>query len=90
MVYSDSETSIQELKNCIDSFNQERGWNKYHTPRDLAISICLEATEMLELFQWKKSSKIDSAYMRENLEKELADVIIYFPCAGSKTTGFSR
>tara|TARA_B100000886_G_C20080022_1_gene349482 strand:+ start:94 stop:255 length:162 start_codon:yes stop_codon:yes gene_type:complete len=43
---------IKRLQSEIASFCEERDWDKFHTPKNLAISICLEAAELLENFQW--------------------------------------
>ncbi|WP_207942251.1 MazG nucleotide pyrophosphohydrolase [Enterococcus sp. DIV2402] len=60
----------------INQFRDDRNWRQFHNEKDLAISISLEASELLELFQWKSSEEvIDSK--RERIEEELADVLIY-------------
>ncbi len=67
---------IQEIKKFVD----ERDWEKYHTPKNLAISISIEANELLEHFQWNEPSFEE---IRGNEEKfreishEIADVFIY-------------
>lgn len=57
-------------------FRDDRDWLQYHTPKDLAISMCLEAAELLEVFQWsgtdlRCTSKLDK------IREELADVLSY-------------
>lgn len=42
----------------INKFRDERNWRKFHNEKDLAISISLEASELLELFQWKSSDEV--------------------------------
>jgi NTP pyrophosphatase (non-canonical NTP hydrolase) len=54
-------------------FRKERNWKQFHLPKNLAISLCLEATEVLELFQWTKDNKLPRGKKKE-LEAELADV----------------
>lgn len=83
MAYSDEETSVQELKDIINIFNKERGWDKHHNPRDLAISISLEAAELLELFQWSNSNV--SRKLNCRIQEELADVLIYCVCMANAT-----
>ena len=67
---------MQEIKKFVD----ERDWRKYHTPKNLAISISIEANELLEHFQWNELSFEE---IRGNEEKfreishEIADVFIY-------------
>ena len=48
--------SIKELIEKIVAFRDARDWKQYHTPKDLAISISLEAAELLEVFQWSGSN----------------------------------
>ncbi len=60
----------------ILKFRNERGWKQYHNPKDLAISLSLEAAELLENFQW---SSWEEAVMKKmpSIKEELADVMIY-------------
>lgn len=60
----------------INKFRDDRDWRKFHNAKDLSISISLEASELLELFQWKKSADVVSK-KPERLKEELADVLIY-------------
>ncbi len=62
---------LKELKDIIDKFAEERDWEKYHTPSNLAKSISIEAAELLECFQWGDESNVD------NVKEELADVLNY-------------
>ncbi len=64
-------TDLKELKNIIDDFAKERDWEKYHTPSNLAKSISIEASELLECFQWSEEGNI------EDIKEELADVMNY-------------
>ena len=66
----------QATKDAIISFREERDWRQFHNPKDLAISLSLEASELLENFQWLTSEKaLDKK--RDGIEEELADIIIY-------------
>ena len=49
--------SLEELKSKIQKFVDERDWNQYHTPSNLAKSITIEASELLECFQWGEEYK---------------------------------
>ena len=69
---NDNRTTIRELKKLVDTFRQERDWGKHHTPKNLAVSIAIEAAELLEHFQWEEKKQ-----NKKELEKELADIIIY-------------
>lgn len=60
----------------INKFRDERNWRQFHNEKDLAISISIEASELLELFQWKSSEETVSNKLPQ-LKEELADVLIY-------------
>lgn len=66
----------QETMQEINRFRDERHWRQFHNPKDLEISISLEASELLELFQWKTNEEVVSA-KSEQLQEELADILIY-------------
>ena len=67
---------MKELMNRINQFRDDRDWRKFHNEKDLAISISLEASELLELFQWKNSEEVVESSLKE-IKEELADVLIY-------------
>ncbi|MGC6768431.1 nucleotide pyrophosphohydrolase [Enterococcus sp. LJL128] len=67
---------MEELIRKINHFRDERDWRQYHHPKDLSLSICLEAAELLENFQWLTDEEAVSKNM-ENIKQELADVLIY-------------
>ena len=58
------------------AFREERDWAKFHNPKDLAISVNLEAAELLEIFQWSGGDLVVSA-KTDKAKEELADVVIY-------------
>ena len=60
----------------INQFRDDRNWRQFHNEKDLAISISLEASELLELFQWKQPEEVTTTQL-ERIEEELADVLIY-------------
>ena len=66
----------EETIRQILKFRDDRDWKQYHTPKDLAISISLEASELLEIFQWS-GSDTSAEGKQEKIEEELADVLIY-------------
>lgn len=68
--------SIKELQKQITEFRDSRDWAQFHTPKDLAISISLEAAELLELFQWTGSETEVPDKLNE-LKEELADIFNY-------------
>lgn len=57
-------------------FRDERNWKQYHEEKDLALSISLEANELLENFQWRSSEEA-VAESKQNIKEEMADVLIY-------------
>jgi NTP pyrophosphatase (non-canonical NTP hydrolase) len=67
---------MKDIMQKIIEFRDERGWAPYHTEKDLAISISLEANELLENFQWRNSEEA-VAESRQNIKEEMADVFIY-------------
>jgi NTP pyrophosphatase (non-canonical NTP hydrolase) len=78
---SDETTTMSELKSRISRFAAEREWEQYHNPKDLAISVVLEAAELMENFQWVREEELSQIIQdREKLARireELADVLIY-------------
>ena len=73
MIEMRTENSVMEK---INQFRDERNWRQFHNEKDLALSITLEASELLELFQWKSSEDFVES-KRERLAEELADILIY-------------
>lgn len=69
-------TEINELIKLVNKFRDDRDWRQFHNPKDLALSLSVEASELLENFQWKTSEEAVEAN-QENLKEELADVFIY-------------
>jgi NTP pyrophosphatase (non-canonical NTP hydrolase) len=70
---------MQETIARIRKFRDDRDWKQFHNPKDLAVSICIEAAELLELFQWKtgEESARFAVDNRERVSEEIADVVIY-------------
>ncbi|MFD1671278.1 nucleotide pyrophosphohydrolase [Agrilactobacillus yilanensis] len=60
----------------INKFRDDRNWRQFHNEKDLAISISLEASELLEIFQWQKPEAVKDS-QRQAMKEELADVLIY-------------
>lgn len=57
-------------------FRDDRNWKQFHNPKDLAISVSLEAAELLEVFQWS-AKDVRCAEKNDKIKEELADVVIY-------------
>ena len=71
--------SLQELRNALRQFAAERDWDQFHSPKNLAIALNVEAAELLEHFQWVsdvESAEIPTA-TRAKVREELADVLLY-------------
>jgi dCTP diphosphatase len=72
---------IRELQQKVIEFRDARDWAQYHNPKDLAISLMLEASELLEVFQWKTSREVEAIKSdpdeRRKVKDELGDVLIY-------------
>ncbi len=69
--------SIKELQLRISKFCDDRDWNQFHSPKSLAMSISIEAAELLENFQWSKDDEPLSTTNKESISEEIADVLIY-------------
>ncbi|RJQ29069.1 nucleotide pyrophosphohydrolase [Candidatus Parcubacteria bacterium] len=70
---------MKELIEKIRQFRDARDWKQFHNPKDMALSLTLEAAEVLEHFQWKSKEEIEE-YVRTNKEdigEELADVLFW-------------
>ena len=67
---------MKNLTEKINEFRDERNWRQFHNSKDLALSLSLEASELLENFQWV-SAEEGNEKNRENIKDELADVFIY-------------
>lgn len=65
-----------ELISNILQFRNDRNWKQFHNPKDLAISISLEAAELLENFQWS-GTDLNVPERSEKIAEEIADVLIY-------------
>lgn len=66
----------KEIIALITDFIDKRNWKQFHNPKDLAISISLEAAELLEVFQWS-GTDLEKTDKIEKVKEELADVLIY-------------
>ena len=70
---TDNKPTFEEAVQIVMGHMRERGWDKINTPKGIAISLSLEASELLEYFQWQD----DPFGNKEDLESELADIFIY-------------
>ena len=67
---------MKDLIKEINEFRDKRNWRQYHNPKDLSLSLSLEASELLENFQWV-SAEEGAKENYQNIKEELADVFIY-------------
>lgn len=72
-------SSIEEITKKVLDFREARKWKKYHTPKNLALSLIVEIGELFELIQWQTDSEIkdETHKIQDSLNDELADVTIY-------------
>jgi dCTP diphosphatase len=78
---SDSSTTLKDLRDIVRSFVDEREWRQFHSPKNLSMSLAIEAAELMEHFQWidaaeSRRLKDDPAKLAE-VRDELADVLCY-------------
>jgi NTP pyrophosphatase (non-canonical NTP hydrolase) len=69
--------TLADLAKLVLEFRHERDWKQFHNPKDMALSLSLEAAEVLELMQWRNGAELDE-HLRANkhrLGEELADVL---------------
>lgn len=72
-----SETS--EITEKIIQFRDQRDWMQFHDPKNMAVSIILEASELLEHFQWKTKEEVEKyvAQNKSEIKDEIADIALY-------------
>jgi dCTP diphosphatase len=70
---------LTQLRDEIRHFVAERDWDQFHTPKNLAAALCVEAAELLEIFQWLKDGSVDELgeERSERVRNEMADVLVY-------------
>ncbi len=77
---SDADTTLQDLRERIAVFVHERDWEQFHTPKDLASAISIEAAELMELFLWRSAAEVEAVAAGpetgQKVQDELADVLI--------------
>lgn len=71
---------LSALQQKVDQFAKERDWEKFHTPKNLSMALAVEASELMEIFQWRDGQENVSSLTektREAISHEVADVFIY-------------
>ncbi|MDE4142664.1 nucleotide pyrophosphohydrolase [Phaeobacter gallaeciensis] len=76
---------MKTLEERLRKFRDTRDWDKFHNPKDLAVSISVEAAELLEVFQWRSEGAPIDDEVKKALESEVADVFSYLILLCDKT-----
>ena len=80
---TDSDTKIQDIKDFVKKHCEDRDWDQFHNPKDLAVGLITEASEVLEHFRFKSVEEMEALFAnpkkREDIEDEVADTL-YFLC----------
>ena len=66
-------SDLEELRQAIVKFTQERDWDQFHNGKDLALALSIEAAELNEAFLWKNSADVNV----DKVKEELADIVNY-------------
>jgi NTP pyrophosphatase (non-canonical NTP hydrolase) len=79
---TDSQTTMADIRALMEEFVAQRKWHKFHTPRNLAASVAVEAGELLELFQWLTPQEAadrsqNDPDFRRAIGEEMSDVLMY-------------
>lgn len=72
-------TDLEDLQKDVQTFVQNRDWEQYHSPKNLAMALSVETSELVEEFQWKtdeESYQLDTEEL-ESVKSEIGDVFIY-------------
>jgi NTP pyrophosphatase (non-canonical NTP hydrolase) len=81
MGMNDEQTTVDALKEAVDTFVAPRQWYDFHSPKNLAMSIAIEAAEIMEHFQWytaqESIDRMTDPELRAEVADEVADVLIY-------------
>ena len=68
---------IKRIEEQINQFAEERNWDKFHKPKNLAMALSVEASELVEIFQWKDDDDFDDPVTIKAVAEELADIFYY-------------
>lgn len=81
MPMTDDTTTVADLRRRVAAFVAERQWEKYHDPKNLSMSIAIEAAELMEHFQWVRTEELaaalNDAKTRDAITDELADIVAF-------------
>jgi len=77
----DHQDTLATLRQLVIAFREQRAWQPFHTPKNLAMAIAIEAGELQELFLWKDDPEIqhdlDKDSFQQRLQAEMADILIF-------------
>ena len=76
-----NDNTITRLQKLQSEFSSKRNWDKYHSPKNLSMALSVEASELVEIFQWLNDrdieSKMNDADFTESVGEEIADIFLY-------------
>lgn len=79
--YLDTNKNIAELKTLVQKFCEDRDWDQFHNPKELAIAISTEANELLQIFRFKTEKQMDdmleNSKSKTKIEDEISDVLYF-------------
>jgi len=78
---------LKKINQKIKSFVKARDWEQFHSPKNLSMALSVEASELVEIFQWSNSGGLDEvkdSKKREKIKEEIADIFIYLIKISSK------
>jgi len=77
---------MESLKKDLENFVKERDWDKYHSPKNLAMGLSIEASELLEIFLWLTEEESHNLSERKltDLKEEIGDIMIYLTNLANK------
>ena len=73
MTMTDHSTTVAELHRVMSNFVARRNWQKFHRPKNLAMSLAIEAAELMEHFQWLTHEEVDRLLAKPSARREIAD-----------------
>ena len=68
---------FNKINEEIEKFVNERDWDKFHTPKNLSMALSVEASELVEIFQWKEAQDFQDPQILQEAEEELSDIFYY-------------
>lgn len=77
MTMSDDNTTIDALKKAVVDFAVERDWGQFHSPKNLAMGLAIESSELMEHFLWKTQAESEKPEDPDAVGRELADIFIF-------------